>query len=32
VVPEGVATVRSGEPVTIEMFKWPEAREWADGR
>ena len=32
VVPEGVAAVRSGEPVTIEMFKWPEAREWADGR
>ncbi|HEX5695240.1 MAG TPA: gephyrin-like molybdotransferase Glp [Acidimicrobiia bacterium] len=32
VVPEGVATVKRGEPVTIEMFKWPETREWFDGR
>jgi len=32
VVPEGAATIRSGEPVTIEMFKWPEVREWSDGR
>jgi molybdopterin molybdotransferase len=32
VVPRGVATIESGEPVTIEMFKWPETREWLDGR
>jgi molybdopterin molybdotransferase len=32
VVPRGTATVPEGEPVTIEMFKWPETREWVDGR
>ena len=32
VVPRGVGTVKEGEPVTIEMFKWPETREWVDGR
>jgi molybdopterin molybdotransferase len=31
-VPRGVGTVRAGDPVTIEMFKWAESREWADGR
>jgi len=32
VVPRGVATIERGGPVTIEMFKWPETREWLDGR
>jgi molybdopterin molybdotransferase len=32
VVPRGVGTIEAGVRVTIEMFKWPESREWADGR
>lgn len=32
VVPRGMATVARGEEVTVEMFKWPESREWIDGR
>jgi molybdopterin molybdotransferase len=32
VVPRGVGTVKTGETVIIEMFKWPESREWTDGR
>ena len=32
VVPRGTAVVERGEPVTVEMFKWPESREWTDGR
>jgi molybdopterin molybdotransferase len=32
VVPRGVATIEKGDPVTIEMFKWPESRGWVDGR
>jgi len=32
VVPRGVATIPRGGQVTIEMFKWPESREWIDGR
>ncbi len=31
-VPRGVGVIRTGEPVIIEMFKWPESREWADDR
>jgi molybdopterin biosynthesis enzyme len=31
-IPRGVGTVRAGETVTVEMFKWPESREWVDGR
>ncbi len=32
VVPQGVGLVQAGEKVRIEMFKWPETREWVDGR
>jgi molybdopterin molybdotransferase len=32
VVPRGTGTVSEGDPVVIEMFKWPETREWVDGR
>jgi molybdopterin molybdotransferase len=32
IVPRGTATIEQGEPVTVEMFKWPESREWIDGR
>ncbi|MET0697826.1 MAG: gephyrin-like molybdotransferase Glp [Acidimicrobiia bacterium] len=32
VVPRGTSVVERGEPVTVEMFKWPESREWTDGR
>jgi molybdopterin molybdotransferase len=32
VVPRGVGMVEAGGRVTIEMFKWPETREWVDGR
>jgi molybdopterin molybdotransferase len=32
VVPRGVGMVEAGAQVTIEMFKWPETREWVDGR
>ena len=32
VVPRGTAVVERGDPVTVEMFKWPESREWTDGR
>ena len=31
-VPRGTGLVAEGEQITVEMFKWPEAREWADGR
>lgn len=31
-VPRGTAKVGRGEEVTVEMFKWPESREWTDGR
>ncbi len=31
-VPRGMGQVGKGEDVTVEMFKWPESREWADGR
>ena len=31
-VPRGTAVVEQGEAVTVEMFKWPESREWIDGR
>jgi molybdopterin molybdotransferase len=31
-VPRGTARVAEGEEVTVEMFKWPESREWSDGR
>jgi molybdopterin molybdotransferase len=31
-VPRGMGTVSAGEQVMIEMFKWPESREWVDGR
>jgi len=32
IVPRGTATIEPGEPVTVEMFKWPESRKWIDGR
>lgn len=32
VIPVGVGTVPVGGQVTLEMFKWPESREWFDGR
>ncbi|MGH8915293.1 MAG: molybdopterin-binding protein, partial [Acidimicrobiia bacterium] len=32
VVPRAVGRVEKGSRVTIEMFKWPETREWVDGR
>jgi molybdopterin molybdotransferase len=31
-VPRGISRVEMGEEVTVEMFKWPESREWIDGR
>lgn len=31
-VPRGTATIETGDPVTVEMFKWPESREWTNGR
>ena len=31
-VPRGQSVVEQGEPVTVEMFKWAESREWIDGR
>ena len=31
-VPRGTAVIGQGEEVTVEMFKWPESREWIDGR
>ena len=31
-VPRGTATIERGDAVTVEMFKWPESREWIDGR
>jgi len=31
-VPRGTGTVEAGDEVTVEMFKWPESREWVDGR
>ena len=31
-VPRGTAVIEQGEAVTVEMFKWPESREWTDGR
>jgi molybdopterin molybdotransferase len=31
VIPRGVRTVGRGDPVVIERFKSPEAREWTDG-
>ncbi|HEX2404875.1 MAG TPA: gephyrin-like molybdotransferase Glp [Acidimicrobiia bacterium] len=31
-VPRGTATIEPGDPVLVEMFKWPESREWIDGR
>ncbi|HEU4915366.1 MAG TPA: gephyrin-like molybdotransferase Glp [Acidimicrobiia bacterium] len=31
-VRRGTGQVGKGEEVTVEMFKWPESREWADGR
>jgi molybdopterin molybdotransferase len=29
-VPRGASRVEKGEEVTVEMFKWPESREWVD--
>ena len=26
VVPAGVASINAGEPVVLEMFRWPEER------
>jgi molybdopterin molybdotransferase len=31
-VPRGVGRVARGERVKVEMFRWPESREWIDGR
>jgi molybdopterin molybdotransferase len=31
-VPRGTARVEEGDEVTVEMFKWPESREWEHGR
>jgi len=31
-VPRGTGTVEAGDEVAVEMFKWPESREWVDGR
>jgi molybdopterin molybdotransferase len=31
-VPRGTARVEEGDEVSVEMFRWPESREWADGR
>ncbi len=30
VVPIGVGRVEPGDVVMLEMFKWPESREWPD--
>jgi len=32
VVPRGTGTVAAGEEVSVEMYKWPESREWLDDR
>ncbi|MGH8951001.1 MAG: molybdopterin molybdotransferase MoeA [Acidimicrobiia bacterium] len=32
IVPRGTGTVDAGDEVMVEMFKWPESREWVDGR
>ncbi len=32
IVPRGTGTIGRGGEVTVEMFKWPESREWAHGR
>lgn len=32
VVPRGTGTVEAGEEVSVEMYKWPESREWRDDR
>jgi molybdopterin molybdotransferase len=32
VVPRGTGTVEAGGEVSVEMFKWPESREWSDGQ
>jgi molybdopterin molybdotransferase len=32
VVPRGTGTVETGEEVSVEMYKWPESREWPDDR
>jgi molybdopterin molybdotransferase len=32
VVPRGTGTVEAGEEVSVEMYKWPESREWPDDR
>jgi molybdopterin molybdotransferase len=31
-VPRGTARLEQGEDVAVEMFKWPESREWGHGR
>jgi molybdopterin molybdotransferase len=31
-VPRGTGMVSKGAETVVEMFKWPESREWADGR
>ena len=32
VVPVGVGTIEAGEPVTMEMFRWPETRTYQEAR
>jgi len=32
VVPRGTGIVEPGSDVVVEMFRWPESREWSDGR
>jgi molybdopterin molybdotransferase len=32
VVPRGTGKVDAGGEVAVEMFKWPESREWSDGQ
>jgi molybdopterin molybdotransferase len=32
VVPRGTGTVEPGDEVPVEMFKWPESREWSNDR
>ena len=32
VVPRGTGAVAAGEDVSVEMYKWPESREWRDDR
>jgi molybdopterin molybdotransferase len=32
VVPRGTGAVAAGEEVSVEMYKWPESREWLDDR